>query len=454
LDLNAFVAGARWYAAALELWPPADPERPRLLFRLGRARFNAEDTGEDLLAAARDGLLAQGDRETAAEAEAMLGYLAWSQGHSEQGLEHHRQAVALLEDQGPSRAKAYALGHLAGALLFRGHYQEAIQVSRHVLQVADDLGLDDLRAWGFGYLGVARIHSGDPGGVADLEQALAIHIQVNSPNTAVTYGNLALALFGLGDLTRALELVDEGRQAAERFGRAGDLRNLQMLKIIGDYWQGHWDAAIQEASRLIAESRAGTQHLEEAPCRFVRAWIRLARGDLLGALDDADTAAQLAHAADVPEDLYPALALRSRVLLAAHRIQEADAQASQLLAVLLDRGAPLTAPDWSGDLAVVLQALGRATDMQELTRVWTATPWRQAATAIATGDFEHAAGLYGRIGSLPDEAFARLHATKQLLAAGHRVEANAQLQAALGFYRQVKANTYLHEGETLRAASA
>lgn len=183
-------------------------------------------------------------------------------------------------------------------------------------------------------------------------------------------------------------------------------------------------------------------------------WIWLARGDLPGALDDADTAAQLAHAADVPEDLYWALALRSRVLLASRRTQEADSQASQLLAMLMERGAPLTAPDRSGDLALVLQTLGRASDLQGLTRIWTATPWRQAATAIATGDFQHAADHYAHIGSLPDAAFARLQAANQSLAAGHRAEASAQLQLALGFYRQVRASAYLREGEALLAASA
>jgi tetratricopeptide (TPR) repeat protein len=194
--------------------------------------------------------------------------------------------------------------------------------------------------------------------------------------------------------------------------------------------------------------------VEEASCRLVRAWIRLARGDLPGALEDADTAVQLARAAELPMDLYWGLGVRGRILVAAGRIKEAHAQASELLAMLLERGVPLTAPDWSGDLSVVLQALGRATDFQGLAQTWTATPWRQAATAIATGDFEHAADLYAQIGSQPDEAFAHFQAAKQLLGGGHMAEAKAQLQRALGFYRQVKANAYLREAKALQAASA
>jgi tetratricopeptide (TPR) repeat protein len=291
-------------------------------------------------------------------------------------------------------------------------------------------------------------------GVADLEQALAIDLQLNTPNAAIGYHNLSGALFGLGDLARGVELLEMGRQAAERFGRPGDLRGLQMRKVIGDYWQGNWDAAIDAANQALAEVQAGISNVEEPSYRLIRAWIRLARGDLRGALEDADSAVQLAQAADSPEDLYWALGIRSRVLLDAGRTQEADIQARELLAMLLERGAPVTAPDSSGDLAVVLQALGRATDFQGLAQTWTTTPWRQAATAIATGDFEHAADLYTQIGSRPDEAFACLQAAKQLLGGGHTAEANAQLQRALGFYRQVKANAYLREAEALQAASA
>jgi class 3 adenylate cyclase len=50
LDLNAFAAAVRWYAAALEHWPAGDAERPHVLLRLGRARVYAEQTGGDLLA--------------------------------------------------------------------------------------------------------------------------------------------------------------------------------------------------------------------------------------------------------------------------------------------------------------------------------------------------------------------------------------------------------------------
>jgi hypothetical protein len=147
--------------------------------------------------------------------------------------------------------------------------------------------------------------------------------------------------------------------------------------------------------------------------------------------------------------------LHARALLAAGRIREADARASELLAVLVERGVLVSDPDWSGELAVVLQALGREAELLELVGgITRPTPWLQAAAAIAHGQFDQAADLYAQIGSLPDEAFARLRAAEHLFAAGQRAEGNTQLQLAVVFYRKVQASTYLREAEALLAASA
>jgi hypothetical protein len=48
----------------------------------------------------------------------------------------------------------------------------------------------------------------------------------------------------------------------------------------------------------------------------------------------------------------------------------------------------------------------------------------------------------------------RLCAAERLLAAGRQAKGNAQLQQALGFYRQVQASPYVREAEALLAASA
>jgi len=153
--------------------------------------------------------------------------------------------------------------------------------------------------------------------------------------------------------------------------------------------------------------------------------------------------------------LYPSLAFRARALLAAGREQEAGTEANKLLAMLARLGVLPTAPDWSGDLAVVLQALGRGLELVEfLADAKTPTGWFEAASALATGAFQRAADHYDQIQARPDAAFARLQAATQLVGAGRRAKANEQLSRALGFYRQVGATGYLGQADPLAAASA
>jgi thioredoxin-like negative regulator of GroEL len=149
------------------------------------------------------------------------------------------------------------------------------------------------------------------------------------------------------------------------------------------------------------------------------------------------------------------LALRGRALLAAGQPEEVGADASELLAMLAQQGVLPTAPDWSGDLAIVLQALGRGAELLALLAdTKTPTRWFEAAAAVAAGESQRAADLYDQIEAQPEAAYARLQAAKHLVAAGRRAEANAQLSRALAFYRQVTATGYLQEGETLLAATA
>jgi DNA-binding SARP family transcriptional activator/class 3 adenylate cyclase len=455
LALHAFAAAARWYRAALELWPATDAERPRLRFGLGQACFHADAAGADVLAEARDGLLAAGDREAAGEAEALLARLARWQGQGEAAMDHSRRAAALLERAGPSRAKTFVLANLAASHLESGQPQEAIRVGRQALVLADDLGLDELRAQARNHIGCARVDRGDPGGVADLEQAVAIAVQANSPHSALAYSSLAVAVEVFGDLTRGFELEGKGREVAERFGLVHELRRFRISRIFEDYSRGRWDAALHDADAVIAESEAGSVQIDDIDCWLARGQIRLARGSLAGALQDAAAAVQLARQTKEPQNLQTTVAFHARALLVAGRREEAGAHADELLAMLTQQRVLVAELGWSGELAIVLQALGRGAELVNFAdRVPTPTPWLEAATAVAAGEFERAADRYAEIGSLPQEAFARLHAAEQLLAAGQRTEASVQLQQALAFSRKVRASAYLHEAEALLAASA
>jgi tetratricopeptide (TPR) repeat protein len=228
-----------------------------------------------------------------------------------------------------------------------------------------------------------------------------------------------------------------------------------MDRVFEDYWRGRWDAALRGIDAVMAESDAGSVHIDDDTCWHVRGQIRLTRGDLAGALQDAAAAVQFAQQTTEPQVLRPALGFHAWALLAAGRREEAGAQADELLAMLAEQRVLVAEASCSGELAVVLQALGRGDEMVDfVARVTTPTPWLQAAAAVAMGEFERAADLYAQIGSLPHEAFARLHAAERLLTGGRRTEASVQLQQALAFYREVRASAYLREAEALLAACA
>jgi hypothetical protein len=339
--------------------------------------------------------------------------------------------------------------------MLAGKVDEAISAGRETLTIADHLDLDDMRARALNYLGTSRVLSGDRGGLADLERAVAIAVQGNLPESVEAYVNLGACLVELGDLARGFAQQAEGRQAAERFGIAGWLRHLRVEQVLEHYWRGRWDLALRHANEFIAESETSSRHYMESACRLARGRIRLARGDLPAALEDADKQLAFARMATDPQLVNSALAFRARVALVTEGSDQADAYARELLAMLMEQAELHAVAEWSADLAAVLVDLGRGSDLRELAaRKEGPTPWLEAAAAFAGSEFDRAAEQYAEIGSLPDEAFARLRAAQQLLATGRRAEGNMQLQRAVTFYRKARATAYVRQAEALLAASA
>jgi class 3 adenylate cyclase/tetratricopeptide (TPR) repeat protein len=454
LRLNAFAAADRFYAAALELCANDDPMRPRLLFSYGKARLRAKYTGLEILGEARDGLLASGDRERAAEAEVMMGELLWMQGQHEDSFGHVERAAGLLEDAPPSRSKAYVLSSLSRFLMSSDENEEAVRVGLEALEMAEALGLDELRAHALNNIGVARVDIGDRSGLRDLQRSLAISVDISSPESVRGYLNLGSSFAELGDLRRAFELYDLGRRAAERFGDAGGLRWFAQERIYENYWTGRWDGAVELAEQLFRELEAHERHWMELDASLGRGWIRLARGDVAGAVSDSERALGFARRADNPQALFPALAFHARALLASGSAVEADAPATELLTQWEKHGATL-ASFWTADLAVVLGALRRGDELIDVAaNVKMATRWLEAAQAVARDEFGRAAVIYAKIGSRPDEAFARLREAERLLGDDREREAAAQLERARAFHGEVDADLYLREEGAMAAGSA
>jgi class 3 adenylate cyclase/tetratricopeptide (TPR) repeat protein len=439
LALNAFATAARFYRLALDLWPREDPERAYVLFGLGTARNRAEDSVTEL-EEARDELLRQGDREKAAEAEAIV---AFQTGSTKGSFARLVNALELVRDRPPSRSKAFVLSQVAyraASVGDPGWEQHAEQA----LAMAEDLGLEDLRALVLVTIGTARSMGTARStvdvqrGIEALEQAVEVADAIDSLVSVRARINLAAQLQTQGELQPCFDVQAKARSDAERFGIREPIVHLRSELVWELYWRGLWDESIREANVCLAEIEAGNQHpVAEIFLPYVRARIRLARDDLAGGISDGEHAVRAARKWPTWGNLGTTLAGLARLLLAAGRSGDAETLVTEVGEI------GLNSYGWP-DLSVALVDLGRGDDLAwETYSSPGPSAWPDAAKAFVSGDYVGAADLYARIGSLPDEADARL-----------RSGTESEVRRALDFYRSVGATRYIREGESLLAASA
>jgi hypothetical protein len=448
--LNAWPAATRFYREALGLWPD-EPQRAGLLFEYGRALFRAAGVGREELEEALPQLLEHGYAALAAEAEVMLGELAFRHADRDGAFARFREALQLVDHMPPSATKAHVVSTLSRFHTIALEPEPAIRFGRRALEMAEALGLDEIAAHASNNIGFARVTLGDAGGIDDLERSVSSAVALKSPEAIRAYLNLGTCLAHLGDLQRAFEVHDAGRRAADRFGDAAGQEWFAAERLWEDYWRGNWDEAQTRADDLLADVAAGSprSHLEPS-ARLVRAWIALARGGLDEALEDTAILARFVQQAKYAQALFPALALRVHVLAAAARHDEAWAQARGLLDVWRRSGVNACSY-WTADLAFALARLGRNDELLQPFLETPRTRWTEAAQALGARDPLRAADLYGRIGSVPDEAHARLLAADWLLARDRVADARLELDRALAFYRPVGAARYVDEAEALLA---
>jgi tetratricopeptide (TPR) repeat protein len=451
--LNSYEAARRFFATAVELWPAADPERPRLLLEYGEVLTWVEGEPFEVLTEALTGLLEAGDIERAAEAELSLAGFEWRRGRQDPTFEHIRRAEQLVAGREPSYTQVHVICNLSRYLALAGELEEAIEVGRVGLERAEELGLDELRAHALNNMGIAKVSTGDIGGLEDVERSIEISLEINSVESVRSYGNLGSTLGMLGELERSFAMQAEGRRMAVRFGTDEWLRWLRSEQAFESYWRGLWKDARSRANELIAGSE-DRPHFMEAVLRTLRARMSLAVGNVDRAVGDALRALDFARDAKDPQTVHPTLAAAARVLAAAGEGQRALDLAEELLD--LGRGSGWTHPgDWLEDLAIAARDLARGDELLEgAARTPLRTRWLDAATAYVSGDSVRAAETYATIGARPSEAYARLAAAKALTAENRRPEADVELHAALAFWRSVGATAYIREGEALLAASA
>jgi tetratricopeptide (TPR) repeat protein len=351
------------------------------------------------------------------------------------------RAEALVEGARPSPIRARVLGELTRYHMLGGRDEEAVAVGREALAMAEQLGLDPIRAATLSYVGASRVRLGDRQGLVDMRRGIEISAAANSPEVVRGHTNLGVILSQMGELDEAVQIMDEGLRIGERFGSTDMLHWLTIQRRGQKFARGHWDDSLPFAEEIIT----GERHYSQKGAFSIRSTIRLARGDMPGAVEDADRSLELAREAQDPQALLPSLAHSAFVSLAAGRAADAESLVDELLA--LDPARYETGPVLF-HLSWVLRALGRTDEFaMALSRATLETRWVGAARAIADGELARAAEIYAEAGALPFEAYTRLRAAE----AG---EPDAQLDKAISFYRRAGAKAYLAEAEQLLKATA
>jgi class 3 adenylate cyclase/tetratricopeptide (TPR) repeat protein len=296
MTLNALPQAEAYFRRALELSSADDSERPALLLRCGRAMYLRSEEGAAELAEARTGLVAAGDRDSAAEAVLMLADIAWRQGRRDEMLANLEDARALVEGASRSRAQVAVLCEVARYEMLGDRLDRALELGGEALALAEELGFDDLRAHALNTVGTARGDLGEHEGVAQLEESIALATRLNSiPDLLRGHNNLAELhmLHGDFELGRAGEEIT--LDLAKRFGQRGHARFIEAGMVESRYLAGEWDDAFTRAEAVIAEAEAGARFYQLARMHGFRGLIRVARGDADGAESDAVLTVDLAR---------------------------------------------------------------------------------------------------------------------------------------------------------------
>jgi tetratricopeptide (TPR) repeat protein len=442
-SLGSFEGAVHYYDEALAL--PGFEEGEAAAVRFRRARTLHRAAIPDAAAAledAREQLLAAGESESAAVADAFLAELWWLQGDRGRVSLHLERAYDLVCALEASPAKAHVLSQVARYRMLSGDDEDAIRIGSEALAMAEMLDVPEIQAHALNNVGASKFNRGDEDGLRYIERAIEIAEATRSPELPRAYNNLGWSLSATGDVRRAGAVFDKAIAASERMGITnltvftGNVRNWQLLRM------GAWDEALPPTEAFLAACEAGRPHYHEGGMRLRRAIVRLARDDVEGALDDIEKSVPLVRGLGDPQALVPGLTGAARVYAEAGRVEDARALVSEALASLPVSWALI-------DIALVAESLGCAEAVEEHLAQSPPTRWKDAGLAALRGDFTGAADILDEIGDLELEALARLRGAERLLAESTRAEADEELQKALAFYRSVRATRYIREVEAL-----
>jgi DNA-binding CsgD family transcriptional regulator len=155
---------------------------------------------------------AVGATEKLGESHRWLSRLSWFLGRRDDAEAHSRQALAVLEPAGPSRAMAWALSNQSQLDMLAGRVGPAVEWGERAIAMAGTLGDREVLAHALNNVGTAKSHTGEIGaGIPLLERSLAVSLELGlEEHVARAYTNLGTTFVGTRQLAAAHRQLQAG----------------------------------------------------------------------------------------------------------------------------------------------------------------------------------------------------------------------------------------------------
>jgi class 3 adenylate cyclase/tetratricopeptide (TPR) repeat protein len=309
-----------YYRRALELLPGGHPDRGQVLLKAGAVTddLGSLSESEQYTQDAISELRARGDPLGAGRALTQLSYVAWSLGDTARCRRLLTEAIDLLETRPRSRELCHAYAMYANDRLLAGVPTGALEWADKALSLANDLGDQESPVRALGTRGAARGELGDPGGVADLEEALQKSLGLGHGRlSAICYNDLAELLKTSEGPGRALDLLREGIEFARRRGMTEFAVFMQSNVAEVLCRLGEWDESLELAAEVAQWGREHRAAQVETFGLQTSALALLHRGHVMKATSTVERLLELAREIGDLQVLVPALVLGAAVRMAA-----------------------------------------------------------------------------------------------------------------------------------------
>ena len=208
----------------------------------------------------------------------LLSFQHWKSGQKILADRHVQQAIALLETLPPGRDLAMAYSTRSQRAMTSEHIEEALEFGQRALDLATKCGDHSVRAHALNNIGSALLNAGDQGGLAQLEQSLAVALEHNLQHHAGrAYSNLVSSAVR----QHRADVVTRYLVEAIEYSDLHEVQDaLNYTRAYGAHFDldcGRWDRAAKTAAELIEHHAPAVA--QRIPALVVLALVRARRGD-------------------------------------------------------------------------------------------------------------------------------------------------------------------------------